>query len=54
MKVKEHFKGALPSKAKTMKKTADKGLEEADKDMVEEGDDSSGFEDCASGEEEPT
>lgn len=52
--MKSHFKDQLSSKAKTLKKAADKGLEAEDKDMVEEGDESSGFEDCDSEEEEET
>ena len=48
----KHFKEQLSAKAKTMKKTADRGLEQTDADMVEDGDDSSGFEDCDSNEDD--
>lgn len=51
MKVVKHFKEHLTTKAKSMKKTADKGLEAADADMVEDGEDSSGFEDVSDEEE---
>ena len=52
--VREHFKGMMPEKAKTLKKKADRGMEENDEDMVEgeeEGDGDSGFEDVDSDDE---
>lgn len=53
MKVVKHFKDQLSTKAKSMKKTADKGLEAADAEMAEDDDgDSDDFEDCDSDEEE--
>ena len=53
-KIRQHFKGMMPAKAKTLKTKADKGYEANDADMVEDGgdDDSSGFEDVDSDEED--
>ena len=49
----KHFKNMMPSKAKHLKKKADKGFEATDTDMVEaDGADSSGFEDVDSDDEE--
>lgn len=44
----------MPEKAKTLKSKADKGYEANDADMVEDGGDSSGFEDVDSDEESET
>lgn len=52
-KVRKHFKHLLPEKAKTLKKTADRGFGADDADMVEGGD-SSDFEDVDSDEEDET
>ena len=51
-KVRQQFKGQMPEKAKSLKKLADKGYEASDSAMVEDGDDSSGFEDVDSDEED--
>ena len=42
----------MPEKAKTLKKKADKGYDATDSAMVEDEDDSSGFEDVDSDENE--
>lgn len=53
-KVRQQFKGQMPVKAKSLKSKADKGFEAGDAAMVEEGEDSSGFEDVDSDEESET
>ena len=50
-RIRSHFKEKLTDKARQMKKKADKGYTEADADMAG-GDDSSGFEDVDSDEED--